>query len=252
MVEVATFRSAWNDPDALFVAVKAGFNQVNHGHLDAGTFVIDALGVRWASDLGAEDYNLPGYWNSGPDGKRWSYYRLTSSAHNVPVLDGKNQDVKAQTKITKFKAGDPDAFALLDLTSAYKDFAKKVTRGVAMVAGRTSVVVQDEFELEKPCEIAWGITTEADIVFDEAGQAIMTINGKKMTAQILSPLWAVFSVESAEQKPPMKPNKGVKRLMIRLKDQKGKVRIKVMFTPEQPNPAKSSDTRLMNKPLAEW
>jgi len=31
-VEVAVFRSAWDDPEALFVGVKAGYNQVNHGH----------------------------------------------------------------------------------------------------------------------------------------------------------------------------------------------------------------------------
>jgi len=55
LVPVALFRSAWDDPDALFVGVKAGFNQVNHGHLDLGNFELDALGVRWATDLGSDD-----------------------------------------------------------------------------------------------------------------------------------------------------------------------------------------------------
>src|SRR5262249_44702003 len=61
-VEVATFRSAWHDPDALFVGFKAGDSKVNHSHLDLGTFVLDAMGSRWAVDLGADNYNLPGYW----------------------------------------------------------------------------------------------------------------------------------------------------------------------------------------------
>ena len=43
-VEVAVFRSAWDDPEALFVGVKAGYNQVNHGHLDLGNFELD---VSW-------------------------------------------------------------------------------------------------------------------------------------------------------------------------------------------------------------
>ncbi|UCE99802.1 MAG: heparinase, partial [Planctomycetota bacterium] len=51
-VPVAVFRSSWGDPNALFLAVKGGYNQVNHGHLDLGNFEIDALGVRWVRDLG--------------------------------------------------------------------------------------------------------------------------------------------------------------------------------------------------------
>ena len=53
-VEVVLMRSAWNDPDALFVGVKAGYNRVNHGHLDVGSFIMEADGVRWACDLGAD------------------------------------------------------------------------------------------------------------------------------------------------------------------------------------------------------
>ena len=49
------------NPQALFVGFKAGDNKANHSHLDLGSFVFDAAGVRWAMDLGADDYNLPGY-----------------------------------------------------------------------------------------------------------------------------------------------------------------------------------------------
>ena len=82
-VEVVTMRSGWDDPNALFVGIKAGYNQVNHGHLDLGNFELDALGVRWARDLGSDDYNLPGYWEAKRGGQRWSYYRLNSASHNV-------------------------------------------------------------------------------------------------------------------------------------------------------------------------
>ncbi len=121
------------------------------------------------------------------------------------------------------------------MTSAYKDFAKKVTRGVAIVGNRKAVLIQDEFVITKPCEVAWGMTTDAKIAADKKGQAVLTIGDKKMTAQILSPAGAVFTVESAEQKPPLYPNKGIKRLMIRLKDQKGPLRITVFFAPLRPD-----------------
>jgi len=145
-VEVATFRSAWDDPNALFVGVKAGYNQVNHGHLDLGNFELDALGVRWARDLGSDNYNLSGCWDMKRNGKRWTYYRLNSKSHNVPLLAGKGQDPLAMSKLIKFQSKKSSAFVLIDLTSAYSDFARKVTRGIAMTLDRDAVLVQDELE----------------------------------------------------------------------------------------------------------
>ena len=42
VADIATFRSAWNDADAIFVGVKAGDNDDHHKHLDLGSFVMDA------------------------------------------------------------------------------------------------------------------------------------------------------------------------------------------------------------------
>lgn len=52
-VDVGSMRSAWNDPNATFVGFKGGDNTYNHADADLGTFMLDALGVRWAEDLGA-------------------------------------------------------------------------------------------------------------------------------------------------------------------------------------------------------
>ncbi|MFQ6035073.1 MAG: heparinase II/III family protein, partial [Sedimentisphaerales bacterium] len=230
-VEVAVFRSAWDDSEALFVGVKAGYNQVNHGHLDLGNFELDALGVRWARDLGSDNYNLPGYWDMKRGGKRWSYYRLNSKSHNVPVLNGEDQDPLATSKFIKFETNRSSAFVLVDLTNAYKQFAKKVTRGVRMLSGRQAVLVQDEFEIQKPCEVAWGVTTDAQITAKKEGVAVLTFKGRKLIARILSPAGAKFIIESAEQKRPQRTNKGVNRLIVRLPDAKGQVRVAILLSP---------------------
>ena len=70
--DAVTLRSRWQDTDATFVGTKGGELGASHGNLDAGSFVLDALGVRWAHDLGGDDYALPGYFGS----QRWTYYRL--------------------------------------------------------------------------------------------------------------------------------------------------------------------------------
>ncbi|KAG6870752.1 hypothetical protein C0993_004183, partial [Termitomyces sp. T159_Od127] len=51
----ASMRSSWTDSNALYVAVKAGKLQGHqtHNDLDDGDFVLDALGTRWAGELGS-------------------------------------------------------------------------------------------------------------------------------------------------------------------------------------------------------
>ena len=87
---VAALRTAWTD-DAVWLAVKGGTSAVNHGHMDAGSFVYDAHRTRWIHDLGSDDYNLPGYFG----GQRWNYFRLNSLSHNTLVIGGKWQNSKA-------------------------------------------------------------------------------------------------------------------------------------------------------------
>ena len=249
-VETAFFRSDWDDPEALFVGVKAGYNQAHHGHLDLGNFELDALGVRWARDLGGDDYNLPDYWTYQEGGVRWSYYRLGSFSHNVPLLGDENQNANAVAKLTGFQSTEDFSFAEVDLTEAYAAHAKKVLRGVAMVGKRRAVLVQDEFEIEKPCEILWGMTTDATITLEAPERALLSLQGKRLTARILSPKGAIFAIESAEQSPPQKQNEGVSRLVVQLPETKGHVTVTVLMSPEWEDGASVKEVTL--KPLKDW
>ena len=249
-VEVALFRSRWDDPQALWVGGKAGYNQVNHGHLDLGNFELDALGVRWARDLGSDNYNLPGYWDSKRGGRRWSYYRLNSKSHNIPLLGGEDQDPYARSSLIKFESEPSSGSVLIDLTSAYGKFAEKVTRGVAIVQGRRAVLVQDEFEIKQPCEVVWGMTTSARIAIRKKGAATLSLGRKRLIARVLSPAGAEFAAESAEQEPPQKTNKGVRRLVVRLPQARGNVRLAVLLSPvwDDGNAVETAEL----KPLKEW
>lgn len=249
-VEVVTMRSAWDDPNALFLGVKAGYNQVNHGHLDLGNFELDALGVRWARDLGSDNYNMPGYWEMNRGGQRWSYYRLNSASHSVPMLGGKDQDPLATSKFTKVQINNDRPAVLVELTEAYKDFAQSVSRGVAAIEGRRAMLVQDEISLKAPCELAWGVTTDAQIDIEEGSRAVLSLKGRKLVARLLSPKEAKFTVESAEQQPPQEKNAGVRRLMVRLPQASGEVRVAVLFSPLWKDGKAVDVTEI--KPLANW
>lgn len=234
-VEVVTFRSAWNDPNALWLGIKGGVNGSEHSHLDLGNFELEAGGVRWAKDLGSDDYNLPGYWTMGVGGKRWTYYRLNSFSHNVPLLGNQNQYELATAKFIQTDLNQANPSATLDLTDAYRNFSSKSTRKVSLINQRSAVLMEDDFALSKTTEVAWGMTTANSIELVRGTKAILrnaTVTTRTLEAEILAPVGAAFSIESAVQKSPEKLNTGHSRLMIRLPNQTGNVKVIVKLTPK--------------------
>jgi len=152
VVNVAVFRSPLNATQQNFLSLKGGNSGWNHGHLDLGSFVFDYAGRRLAEDLGADSYNLPGYF--GP--QRFSYYRLNSLGHNVCIFANASQTHPVAAPITAFAfTGAPaaqgnislDGYAIVDLTAAYALPAgvTSARRGFVSLSASAAVVVVDEF-----------------------------------------------------------------------------------------------------------
>jgi hypothetical protein len=220
--EVATFRTAWNDGNAIFVGLKAGDNKANHSHLDAGTFVVDALGKRWALDLGGDNYSLPGYFDE--NGQRWTYYRTRAEGHNTLVLNPSmqpDQDPKSATKITRFQSEPAKAFAIADLTPAYRE---RLERGIAL-ANRNSIIVQDELLPRQRMELRWFMHTPAEINLSEDGlTAMLKQDSARLWCAIASPPQARFTVmdakplSSSPNPEGQDPNMGIRKLAIHMSD----------------------------------
>ncbi|MGZ5543555.1 MAG: heparinase II/III domain-containing protein [Limisphaerales bacterium] len=231
--EVATFRSDWKDPNGVCVSFKAGSNRANHAHLDIGSFVLDALGERWALDLGSDDYNLPAYFG----GNRWTYYRLRAEGHNTLLLDpadGPDQNSKADTRIVRFESKPERVFAIADITTAYTN-ASKVLRGI-MLLNRRDVVIEDEIEKKQSGNVWWFLHTAAAI-HAKGSEAVLELNGKKLFARILSPANAKFEAMQPEPLPtsPHPPvqakNNGVTKLAIHMPGM-ARVRLAILLSPE--------------------
>ncbi|MCC7370220.1 MAG: heparinase II/III family protein [Chloroflexi bacterium] len=225
---LACFRSAWNDKNALYVGFKGGDNTTNHAHLDLGTFVLDALGQRWAVDLGPDDYDLPGYFGA----ERWTYERLRTSGQNTLMLNGANQDPRAAAPLSAFRTATDGGFAIADLTAAYAPGgATRVNRGIALRDTRSRVLVQDEIEAMQPVDVTWTMHTEAAVEVDGA-RALLSQGGALLEARILSPADATFAVEELALDPPQQSTAGIRRLLIRL-PAVTTAQLAVLFTPRR-------------------
>ena len=226
----ATFRSNWEDPDALFLATAARDNKAPHAHLDLGSFVFEAGGVRWAIDLGPEDY--------GPGTRpHFSYYRTRTESHNTLTIDGENQDVRAEGRITRHESTPDLAWVQFDLAHAYPGKVRTMQRRIGL-AQRQAVLIQDSVRADQPVEAVWGMITEAEVSL--AGQrAELRKDNWIVAAEILTPRHALFDVESTRGQPPQNPNTGTRKLIVRLGEKVTDLELNIVLTPYkvgQPKP----------------
>lgn len=188
--DVVTMRSAWENTNATFLATKAGETGASHGDLEAGTFVLDALGVRWASDLGSDDYGLAGYFS---EPQRWTYYRLRAEGNNTLVINpgsGADQVDGSISPVVTF-ATEPNAeraATVMDLTAAYAG-ATKVARGFQLFNRRKHVLVQDEIAMGAAANVWWfmHIGSDKTVAIEPDGSAVMLTKGSaRMWLKIVS------------------------------------------------------------------
>lgn len=232
-VDIACFRSSWDDPAALYGALKGGDNKAPHAHLDLGNFVLDAGGVRWAYDLGPDDYDLPGYFGK----QRSSYYRIRTEAHNTLLIDDQNQDARAEARITRQEFSQEFSWVQLDLTRAYVGKVKQWTRRFAL-AQRQAFLIGDSVRSDEPVDVIWNMMTDAEISV-AAQTATLRKNGWNLAAEIRSPRHAVFDIAPLRSAPPQAPNPNFHKLIVRLGDKVTELDLNIVLTPYrdgQPKP----------------
>lgn len=250
----ASMRSSWTDGDALYVAMKAGKNQGHqtHNDLDVGDFVLDALGTRWAGELGSADYLSPDYFSNDTQlSTRWTYYRKMTEGQNTILIGQTNQDVAAAPTVKHDSSGtsqgsstvldvpsDSTAFWFTDMTSAYFN-ASSVKRGVRLLNGRKQVLIQDEITAVLP--VMWRMHTNATItVGSSKTSASLALDGQTMQVTLLNPpQGAEFSSLDAKRfesdvvpPEPDQDNPGVTVLAISLPQIQGEFTLQVLFSPQ--------------------
>ncbi len=219
--EVVTFRDSWTDT-SLFAGLHGGANNVPHGNLDAGTFVLDMQGQRFACDLGGDSYELDGYFDNSK--KRWRYYRTRAEGHNTIVLNpgsGPDQKVDSFSEITAFSEGGSSPFAIADTTPAQSGAALSAKRGMMLVQNRTGVVVRDELTLREPGEAYWFMHTQARIegYGSDGRSVILERGGKRIWVGILDGEGTFYDTEAkplpaSPQSDAQNANAGVRKLVI--------------------------------------
>ncbi len=226
---VAVLRSSWDDPEAIWVAFKAGTPGYSHGHMDAGGFVIEAGGVRWSIDPVIEDYLVVRrraglshheLFDTSQASQRWASFRMGPDGHSILRFDGLPQKVDGHGTMGEIEATEHGAFVTAELSALYRDQAVNVTRRIGL---RTDGVVEfrDRWQLaERERTVVWQWITEADatvinggrsVRLDQAGRTLMltaedTARGRFQIVDLSLPKGSAFDA----------PYPGLKRVELRL------------------------------------
>ena len=159
--EIIAMRDSYRDGQT-FVGIKAGKTVYAHSHLDAGSFVLDAMGKRWAYDFGQDNYNLYYKYN------HWDVFRLRAESHNTLVINPDKTPgyvLGSEAPVSEFTVSDNAVKTVIEKTALYgaERGVEYARRGYLFTDGRSSLVSRDEVRLTRQSSMIWLMYTDAQI-----------------------------------------------------------------------------------------
>ena len=202
-VPLMTCRSGWSDNDH-FLGIKGGKGSELHGHMDAGTFVYYADGVRWAMDVRAENYDnirptlkaMGGkLFDMSQNSLRWRLFRMNCRQHNTLTVNDRNHNVDQRAEMTATENTPERMSATFNLTPLF-DGDLEIAERTAAMCDNNHVEIKDVLKApaDRPAHIRWTMMTEAvpeitpDGIILTSGSASrkLTVKGGNVTYKIWS------------------------------------------------------------------
>jgi hypothetical protein len=233
---IAIHRTGFGKQD-LFLGIKAGKADVPHGHMDAGSFVLDYMGKRWASDLGSQDYNAleqtgMNLFDQTQSSGRWTVFRLNNFSHNTLSYNRALHRSVGAARIISSK-GTPENETIVDMTAPLGlPEAASATRHYFITDDPATVTITDTISGLKPGDtIGWNMLTRAKPEAKGNGYAL-SLDGETLFLTITSDQEQRRSAIREDPLPEEfdESNPGVSRIILATRaDANGKIGIKAVF-----------------------
>ena len=202
---IAMMRTSWTDTNAIYLAAKGGSVSINHAHMDVGSFIMEANGVRWAMDFGLQAYETleskgMSIFGRTQDAQRWTVFRYSNLAHNTLTFNNQQQRVSGHAPLIGTSKSASFLSATFNISAVYKGSVASAKRGVSIV-NRKYVLIRDELEtLGETTTTRWSMLTPATVNITGKNTAELTMNGKKMILTVREP--AVVTMKTWSTVPP--------------------------------------------------
>ncbi|SOD99388.1 heparinase II/III domain-containing protein [Spirosoma fluviale] len=227
VLPMAVMRSAWNDPQATFVAIKGGTPNHSHAHMDVGSFVLEADGVRWAIDLGTESYDKMraaklDLWSYAQSSTRWTTFRVGPEGHNILRFGGAYQNISGNAPISLLPAKNGSMGNSVDLTPVYRNQVERVQRNVTLNPDR-SVSIEDQWTTgSQPVDVSWQWLTKAIVTRTPTG--LLLRQDGQLLGVVIEPKGAIVEIQDVSGALALQdsPNPGVTRIVVKRTTAAGK------------------------------
>jgi len=240
-------RERGEDPEAFYLGFKGGFGRISHAHMDAGSFIFEDKGVRWAMDLGSQDYHSLesrgiGIWDRRQASDRWRIFRIGPYSHNLLLIDEQPHHVDQKASISGFEKYGNTISGSVELTAVNQDRVESYRRQFT-VHDFTVVRIEDIIRgVRKPSShegrnsatLHWRMVTEAAVDI-QGNLAILSQEGKRLFLKVLLPEGVPFQFHARPLDPPPyfydAPNPGMSSIDIWFKaDDAGNQNLTVLMS----------------------
>ena len=198
-VPMFIYRSGWHKTDDSYFAIKGGKASSNHGHMDAGSFVYEYDGVRWAVDLGQHDYNRLeqagiGLWNMSQESSRWSIFRIGAESHNTLTFNGQRHEVNGKAEIIESFDTQRSKGAVINMTPVFAPYANEVTRRAELDKNDHLTITDHIVVGDAATKVEWKIATRAKAELLTPQIIMLTQDDKTMYLKLNSRLNATAKI----------------------------------------------------------
>ena len=199
----------WLDADPTFyLGIKGGKATNNHGNMDAGSFVLDWKGTRWAMDLGSQDYTFleatigtKELWNKAQDGGRWKLLGKNNFGHSCLTVNNEMHLNEGFADLTDFKDSKESIEVQFDLTNLYSENTLKATRNLMVKKDASYLILKDELITNNNTNtIQWQWLTDKEVELKK-NKAILKNGDQKLKIEIISHKKGTFKITSLDPPP---------------------------------------------------
>lgn len=218
---IAVFTGGSDDSKNYYFGAKGGSGTVNHGNMDAGSFIFELNDVRWVVDPGNQNYNeleQKGFdlWNKSQDSDRWTLITKSNLGHSTLTVNNQLHVVDGKASILDFKSGERPEVTF-EMSPTFDGQLKAVQR-TFIKEGNDSLLIKDNIEVADATHtITWQLITTAEVEVTSNG-AVLNQSGKKLLLENRTQKSSQIKVVTLDP-PPLELDRrieGLKRIEINI------------------------------------
>ena len=180
-------RTGWTQDDQ-YLGLKGGRANIAHAHMDAGSFIYEAYGIRWASDYDHPEYTaarkgLEPYgeslFSTAQNALRFQMLPFNNRCHNTLTINDRDHCVSGSGTIVGTYTEPGCIGGTLDLTPVFFNEMQSVRRTALLKDGNLEITDAIITKPGAPAKVRWTLLTEATVSIYE-DRIVLTRKGTQV------------------------------------------------------------------------